>query len=393
MRNSVVQIFIAWAFFAQIMQCKAQDLVLQQIMNDVNLDSLVFNASAISGEFAVGIAGQNYTITSRNKNNPGNAQSAIYLHERLQGFGLSTTLQPFGTTGENVLATQPGMLNPGQKVILCGHYDSMPTGNVSPAADDDGSGTAAVLEAARILSQHSFAFTLVYAIWDEEEYGLSGSNYYATQAFNAGDTILAVINMDAIAYDGNGDGKARVHTRPIANSLSVAELATYMNATYSVGLDLVVNNPGATYSDHASFWNKGFTAVLMIEDFDNDGNPHYHTTTDRVEYFDLPYFHKLARLSIGMAASLAVPMTETEVAEPAINSFQAWYNPLNSQILVKCTSGGSLRLVDLTGRTALHQPKLAHMQAFDASHLNAGIYALTYELNGRIQSVKMAISH
>ena len=94
------------------------------------------------------------------------------------------------------------------------------TGTTAPGADDNASGTAAVIEAARIFSQYDFPFTIIYALWDEEEQGLIGSEYYATQAANAGDSILGVINLDMIGYDGNGDGNADVHNSSVANTSS-----------------------------------------------------------------------------------------------------------------------------------------------------------------------------
>ncbi|MDP6909604.1 MAG: M28 family peptidase, partial [Flavobacteriales bacterium] len=162
----------------------AQDPIVQAILDDVSIDSLIHYASAISGEFAVNINGNSEIISSRNKNHAGNALAADYIQQKFESFGLNTSVQGFGAAGENILAIQTGQVYPNQTVVLCGHYDSMPTGNTSPAADDDGSGTAALIEAVRIMSQYNFAYTLVYAAWDEEEYGLVGSNYYATQAEN-----------------------------------------------------------------------------------------------------------------------------------------------------------------------------------------------------------------
>ena len=84
------------------------------------------------------------------------------------------------------------------------------------------------------------------------------------------DRIKGVVNMDAIAYDGNADRKARVHVRPIANSLDISDTVVAVLDRYNFDIDLIVTNPGATYSDHASFWNEGYGAVLMIEEFTND---------------------------------------------------------------------------------------------------------------------------
>ena len=146
-----------------------------------------------------------------------------------------------------------------------------PAGTTAPGADDNGSGTAAVIEAARIFSQYSFPFTIVYALWDEEEQGLVGSSYYASQAANAGDSILGVINLDMIAYDGNNDGNADVHTSSIANTNSIKDKMLEVNLDYGINLDLDVV-PAQPYSDHQSFLNNGYGAILLIED-DNDFHP------------------------------------------------------------------------------------------------------------------------
>lgn len=396
--NQTIRYYISVAVLVISTSVQAQDPLIQSLINEVNIDSLMYNASAISGEFAVGINGTASTITSRNKLNAGNALAADYLQQRLQQLGLNTTVQTFGAAGENVLATYPGLLYPNQKVIICGHYDSMPTGNTSPAADDDGSGTAAVIEAARVLTaSQQYAYTLIFALWDEEEYGLSGSAYYATQAQAAQDSIIAVINMDAIAYDGDGDNKARVHTKPIAQSIQISDLAVYMNTAYGINLDLQVNNPGATYSDHASFWTKGYSAVLMIEDFDNDGNPHYHTTTDRVQYFDQGYYHRIARLSIGMAASLAIPYSIIEGIEEQNQMVQMWPNPASDRVYIDLTedptSASTIAITDLAGRQVLiHQPK-EEKALISLDGLPDGLYTLAVSGKHGTRNLRLAVVH
>ena len=71
---------------------------------------------------------------------------------------------------------------PNQQIIICAHFDSKPYSGPAPGADDNGSGTSAVLEAARILSKYKTDYTIIYALWDNEEIGLRGSAYYAQQA-------------------------------------------------------------------------------------------------------------------------------------------------------------------------------------------------------------------
>ena len=335
----------------------AQDPIVQSILDDVEVDSMLKYVGDISGENAVFIDGDWETITSRHKLNVGNALTTTYLFEKFASFGLQPYYQNWSSTLDNVIAEQEGVLYPNEKVIICGHYDAMPGGiALAPAADDDGSGTAAVLEAARVLSQYQFEYTIVYALWDEEEQGLVGSGFFAGAAASNDDTIIAVINLDALAWDGNGDSLARIHTRPVANSLAIGDTAFAMNARYNLDLALNINNPGATYSDHASFWNEGFSAILIIEDFDNDGNPYYHTESDLVQYFDVPYFEKVAKLGFATVATLAVPFDGNIGIEEIIGleSLNARPNPFVDMVQIELPNDfqriRSIDLFDMVGR-------------------------------------------
>ncbi len=283
----------------------AQNPTVQQIINAVRQDSLVYFARELSGNVSTVVNGQTVTIVSRHKNNSANELAKDYIKQKLQSYGITTTIQSFSSTGNNVIGTQTGTQFPNRKFIICAHYDDMPSGTTAPGADDNASGTAAVIEAARILSQYSFPYTIVYALWDEEEQGLVGSNYYATQARNINDSIVGVINLDMIAYDSNNDGIVNVHNRSVANSVELYQKMVEVNLEYGINLGIVSYNPGSTYSDHASFWSKNYGAILLIED-DNDFNAYYHTTSDLVQYYNQPYYTKSAKLAFGTLATLAL---------------------------------------------------------------------------------------
>jgi len=352
----------------------AQHTVVQEIIDDISLDSMLLWCGDITGENAVTVNGVTDTIKSRNSNNPGNERAYQYLLSKLQSFGLEVDSQLFNISGRNLIARQPGAVHPGKRWLLTSHYDAVGGPVLAPAADDDGSGTVAGLEAARILSKHQFAYTIEYLFFDEEEQGLQGSAAHAQASGGNGDTLMGVINMDAIAWDGDGDGLARIHTRPVDESEALADSIVAVHDRYNIGLNLVVNNPGATYSDHASFWNQGFSAVLLIEDFDNDGNPHYHTETDLMQYFDLDYFHKLSRLSIASLATLAEPMEPSSVPTvPARASLRVFPNPASEQLRVQVplNSPGQaqLQLFNATGNCVFQQ----HFPAANAPQLQASI--------------------
>ena len=302
--KNFLRLFIVSIFILQS-NVFPQSPFVQQIINSVNQDSLIQYVKELSGVVPTIINGTPQTIVSRHKLQPGNALAETYIKQKLQSYGLTTTIQSFSTTGKNVYAVQPGTEFPNQKYIVCAHFDAMPSGSVAPGADDNASGTAAVIEAARIFSQHSFPYTIVYALWDEEEQGLIGSDYYATQAANAGDSILGVINMDMIAWDSNNDGVANIHNRAVGSSVELYNKMVEVNTQYGINLTLVSYNPGSTYSDHASFWSAGYGAILLIED-NNDFHSYYHTVNDLLQYFNQTFFVKNSKLALATLATFAL---------------------------------------------------------------------------------------
>lgn len=177
-----------------------QDPVIQTVIDQTNIDSLTYFVEELSGEVQTIIGGSPYTIVSRHKNQPSNDKAADYIKQKLSSYGLVTYDQWWSGTGRNVYGVQLGTQYPNKQYIICAHYDDMPSGSIAPGADDNASGTAAVIEAARVFTQYYSKYTIIYALWDEEEQGLIGSNYYAQQAYNAGDSIMGVVNLDMIAF-------------------------------------------------------------------------------------------------------------------------------------------------------------------------------------------------
>ncbi len=216
-------------YFILIFVVRSQIIIAQidptvtAIINSVSIDSLYENLNYLTGEKSVVIPSGTQFIFSRAYSNPGNFAAEEYLQLRLRRYGLETSLQTFDAGGGNVIGIQRGIKRPNQKIIICAHFDSRPYTGSAPGADDNGSGTSAVLEAARILSKFQTDYSIVYALWDNEETGLNGSSFYAQQAFSNKDSIVAVINMDMIAWDSDSDNLAEIHTRDVQNSIRLPE--------------------------------------------------------------------------------------------------------------------------------------------------------------------------
>jgi len=241
-----------------------------------------------------------YTQTGDNRGyGPEHDLARQNLFDEFARLGLAPQLDPFvysGSTYYNVVATQTGATRPNDVYIVGAHYDSVN----NPGADDNASGTAGVLETARVLSGFSLDCTLVYIGFDREEQGLRGS--YAYAAAHQADQILGMISLDMIAYNHNGSGLARIYGNPGSDGLK-NDLAAAVSA-YGNGLTPVVGG-ALNRSDHYSFEVFGFPAVLLIE---GAGNPYYHQAVDSVDtpgYIDYTFASNMTRSAVGYLADQA----------------------------------------------------------------------------------------
>jgi len=125
-----------------------------------------------------------------------------WLIERYEEYGLETSIHYFvdeennPLDAGNVIAIQPGTQYPDEYIVVSAHYDHQS----GPGADDNASGTAGVLEVARILSQYSFKRSILYINFNDEEYGLIGSMGYVKECALQDMNILGVFNLDMIGW-------------------------------------------------------------------------------------------------------------------------------------------------------------------------------------------------
>ncbi len=206
----------------------------------------------------------------------------------------TTGVVPQRTMFRNVTALLPGD-QPGRgKFLITAHFDAIGTRTAgwtpwldpAPGADDDMSGTAAVLELARVLAQDpTYPFDIEFICFDGEELGLWGSEAYA--AAEAADPlstpILGVLNMDMIGYNPEQDSLVIMSNRPslfLSRYMVESERLADHDPTFRI--DSSVNN--LFISDQGPFWEYGIPGVLMIENIRVVlHNPHYHKVTDRAE--------------------------------------------------------------------------------------------------------------
>ena len=294
-------LLLTFISFQIVSLAQSYSLHVDTLISKVNIDTLTKYVNDLSGENEVTVNGVTTTIINR-IDAQGNDLAADYIKQTLQKTGLAIDDQIYSTTGRNIIAYQSGDDYPEENYVICAHYDAIP----NYGADDNASGIAAVLEAARILSNYDFPYTIVYALWDQEETGLFGSRYWAHEAQTNGMNIKGVINLDMIAYNTTQYNRFDIHTNPIAKSVDLAYYIYNISSLYNLTLSPVLFNPGSSSSDHRAFWDYDFSALMIIEPSTlNLFNPYYHTDEDRIDKFNMGFFHEMSKLTLGCIANLA----------------------------------------------------------------------------------------
>lgn len=259
---------------------------------------------------------------------------------------------PQKTTMMNIVATLEGESTPERIFVVGGHYDSRNSDGMdvtadAPGANDDGSGTAVVLELARVLSRYRFRSTLVFIAFAGEEQGLYGSKHWAGRAREKDLHVVAMLNNDIVGNIRGGSGivnntEVRVFSEGVPpnetpeqarlrigtgseNDSASRQLARYLaeqTRRYVSNFDARLMYRRDRYlrgGDHIPFNEAGFAAVRCVEP--NEDYNHQHQTIrteDGVRYGDLPefvspdYIAQVARVNAATLSSLALAAAQPE---------------------------------------------------------------------------------
>ena len=247
---------------------------------------------------------------TRHTSTTGCASAGEYLFGAFTALGLENVrFETFGSLpgSRNVIAEKTGETFPDDILIICAHYDSTSGAyqTLAPGADDNASGTAAVVEAARILVSFPLDFTVRFAAFSGEEQGLYGSRAHAAGTVTAGERIVAVLNMDMIANASVLPGSVDIYVNNYSSWIGdrlVEAAASYGGPTANKIVDASM-----LYSDHAPFWDVGDVALLAIEE---DFSPYYHSTNDTLDRLNLTFFTSVTKASLGLLAELAQPVRD-----------------------------------------------------------------------------------
>ena len=352
----VLILFVSVKSFAQ--NIINRDPEIEKMVSEVSGDSLKSYINALVG------FGTRNTLSAQTDNKKGIGAARNWVLKKFNEFAKNaggrltaiidtTTLPANGKRVDapvllgNVVATLKGAdPNDTRVFIISGHLDSrrsnvMDRTGDAPGADDDGSGTAAVIECARIMSSHSFPSTIIFVAVSGEEQGLLGSTYMADKAKKENWNIEAVLNNDIIGSNNSNETniidntKVRVFSEGLPTNATEKDIAEIKsmgleNDSKSRGLARYIKEIGERYvdnlevvmiyrtdrflrgSDHLPYLKNGYTAVRITEmnenftrqhqDIRDENGIHYG---DVPEHIDYEYLRKNTAMNLSNLANLA----------------------------------------------------------------------------------------
>jgi aminopeptidase YwaD len=248
-------------------------------------------------------------FSPRNTGSYGCEKAGEYIYDKFVEMGIDTKIYnwaSFGNrynprffSGQNIEATIYGNNKDDEIIIFNAHYDSV---KVSPGADDDGSGVAAVLAAAYVLSKFEFDRTVKFLCFSGEEEGLLGSKNYSKYVYENNDVILVEFNADMIGYadKGEDENKFRIYgTNDIGWYVDIIE---NLNIQYDFNFDIsrrILSEDSRGGSDYYSFSRYGYECIAF---FEGQWNQNMHTRNDNIENMNIPYLKKTSQLIIASIA-------------------------------------------------------------------------------------------
>ena len=291
------------------------DRHVERMVHSISSDSLMYHIQMLE------------RFGTRVDHSPQADSAADYIATMMKQYGLEVESMPCESpapmytsadavssrfVSRNVCGTLRGTGPSNAECIIVGHYDS--ANRKVPGANDNASGVAAVLEAARICSQYCFAYTIRFLAVGAEEGGLIGSYHYAQDAKAKGRNIVAVVNGDMLGYPVVGDAK-RVALVAGKKWAPLMDSALVYNRRYN--LNFLVDAHTSSYggSDHESFIQAGYPALEISEGTATEIwgglDPFYHTSFDTSDKLNAELLRHCAQMMITITAEMARPLSFT----------------------------------------------------------------------------------
>lgn len=309
-----------------------ESVTVQDLVDRVSQEQYTTYQVAIESMGLGRYGGEEYNMGFRNRDydtktdipTPGNKEVCKYIQDQFTAMGLKTSLQG---KYRNVVGELTGTKTPEKIYIIGGHYDHIAGDN--PGGDDNASGTAAVLEAARVLSKYRFESTIRLIAFNAEEDGLLGSKDYVAKVA-PGQNVVGMVNLDLILRPGSDPEPDRRIDLEIESNGALEWVVAYVKAAIdyvpSLPIGDLLDTAEDSWSDNDSFQKAGIPAMLLIENSTGDyyepnpiANPYIHGHEDASDRkannpdkpdgvrYDYAFATDVTRSAVALIAQEAVP--------------------------------------------------------------------------------------
>lgn len=264
------------------------------------------------------------SFPTRHSASPHFRDAADWAAQRLESLGYRTRIEPVrlpdGSESANVVASKATPCE-GRcgRVLVTAHLDSVNHGGgvdaSAPGADDNASGSAGLLEMARVLAPYSFKRELTFILFGGEEQGLRGSRQFVARLSAAvREQVKASINMDMIGSVNSPNWTVLLEGAPVSQGVMDALAAAAAAATALVVQTSL--NPFA--SDHVPFIDEGLPGVLTIEGADS-ANDAIHSGGDTLDRVNPEFAAEVVRMNVAAVVTLAQFQGRATMVEPAVD--------------------------------------------------------------------------
>ena len=242
---------------------------------------------------------------------PSLSSSSVAEHTQAS---VETFPHPWGQS--SLILRIPGLSN--KTVIVSAHQDSInlyfPSFLSAPGADDDGSGTVTILEAARIFLTQPDALTgllpntVEFHWYSAEEGGLLGSQAVYKAYAHEGRDVIATLQLDGVGYAAGTAKAGKPEAVGIVTDFVDEKLTGFVKELVKsyANIEPAETKCGYACSDHASANKAGFRSACVMESEFGDMDPRFHTSNDRVEYLSFEHMREFGKVALGFAVELAM---------------------------------------------------------------------------------------
>ena len=285
----------------------------------------------------------------------------------------------FGETGYNIIVTKTGTVHPDIFVVIDGHYDTIN----GPGANDNGSGTAILLELAEKLKNVATEYSIKFIHFTGEELGLIGSEKYVEDiAVPQNLDIKLVLNIDQVGGVAGETNDTITCERdmdwPNSNNGESETITNQLAVLMEIYSGLETNLSYAYASDYVPFQNEGYVITGLYE---FNESPYTHSSQDVFENLDPAFVYRVSKGALGALCYFARAYDALNVNETKENQSKVYPNPANNQLFIELPKDSyELKLYAAWGRLISTQNFSGTQTVLKTGGLNEGVYLL--KMNG-----------